>query len=121
MHSPRSGISPVEVPRCTPKPLLTTANPDCVSFYRVPDILSIVSHRPWPLPQGSWLMAQSWNELLFAHWPIPVADLRPLVPAMLHIDTFDGTAWVAVTPFRISGLRARFLPPLPPFSAFPEI
>jgi len=87
----------------------------------VSDILSIVSHRPWPLPEGSWLMAQTWNDLLFAHWPVPVAQLRPLVPAFLPIDTFDGTAWVAVAPFRISGLRARFLPPVAPFSSFAEL
>ena len=31
------------------------------------------SHRPRPLPSGRWAMTQRWNDLLFAHWPIPVA------------------------------------------------
>jgi hypothetical protein len=26
------------------------------------------AHRPWPLPDGQWLMAQTWEDLLFAHW-----------------------------------------------------
>ena len=32
-------------------------------------ILKNVTHRPWPLPTGPWVMAQSWHDLLFAHWP----------------------------------------------------
>jgi uncharacterized protein YqjF (DUF2071 family) len=66
-------------------------------------------------------MQQTWNNLLFAHWPVPVAQLRSLVPSMLHIDTFNGEAWIAVTPFFLSSLHARFLPPLPLFSSFPEL
>jgi uncharacterized protein YqjF (DUF2071 family) len=84
-------------------------------------ILQSVAHRPWPLPRGPWVMSQTWNNLLFAHLPVPVAQLRSLVPTLLHIDTFNGEAWVAVTPFSIGNLRARFLPPLPPFSSFPEL
>jgi uncharacterized protein len=84
-------------------------------------ILESVAHRPWPLPRGPWVMQQTWNNLLFAHWPVPVAELRSLIPSLLHIDTFDGQAWIAVTPFFISNLRARLLPPLPPFSSFLEL
>jgi len=29
---------------------------------------------------------QSWRDLLFAHWPIDAAALRPLVPAGLAIQ-----------------------------------
>ena len=29
------------------------------------------SHRPRPLPSGRWAMTQRWNDLLFAHWPVP--------------------------------------------------
>lgn len=66
-------------------------------------------------------MEQNWHDLLFAHWPIPVKELRPLVPAQLSLDEFDGHAWVGVVPFRMSGIRARFLPPIPGFSSFPEL
>src|SRR5882672_4709081 len=41
-------------------------------------ILQKVAHRPWPLPTEQWVMAQSWHDLLFAHWPIDAAVLRPL-------------------------------------------
>ncbi len=28
------------------------------------------AHRPWVLPSEPWLMAQTWEDLLFAHWPV---------------------------------------------------
>ena len=66
-------------------------------------------------------MAQSWHDLLFAHWPIDSALLRPHIPNALQIDTFDAQGWIAVVPFRISGVRLRATPALPWFSAFPEL
>ena len=66
-------------------------------------------------------MHQTWEDLLFAHWPIPLDLLRRWVPEPLTIDTFDSTAWLAVTPFRIEGLRPRGLPALPGLSRFPEL
>lgn len=80
-----------------------------------------LAHRPWPLPAGPWVMAQSWHDLLFAHWPIAVAQLRPHIPPPLEIDTFEGTAWLGVVPFRMSGVRLRGTPALPWLSAFPEL
>jgi len=84
-------------------------------------ILQDVSHRPWPLPAGPWVMAQTWHDLLFAHWKVSAAALRPLVPEPLSIDTFDGSAWLAVVPFRMSSVRLRGMPALPRLSAFPEL
>ena len=78
-------------------------------------------HRPWPLPAGPWVMAQSWHDLLFAHWPIPAAVMRALLPPQLVLDTYDGMAWVGVVPFRMSGVRPRLCPPVPWLSTFPEL
>jgi uncharacterized protein YqjF (DUF2071 family) len=66
-------------------------------------------------------MAQTWNDLLFAHWPVPRERLRQLVPAGLDLDVYDGQGWVAITPFRMSGVRLRGLPPFPGLSTFPEL
>ena len=46
---------------------------------------------------------QSWHDLLFAHWPVPAAAVRRLVPAGLEIDEHEGTSWVGVVPFRMTG------------------
>lgn len=66
-------------------------------------------------------MEQYWRDLLFAHWPIPAEQLRLLIPPQLPLDQFGGQAWVGVVPFRMTGIRARFLPPVPGFSSFPEL
>jgi uncharacterized protein YqjF (DUF2071 family) len=66
-------------------------------------------------------MAQTWHDLLFAHWPVPAVALRPLLPPQLDLDTFDGEAWLGVVPFRMSRVHPRGLPALPFLSAFPEL
>src|SRR5687767_12182557 len=84
-------------------------------------VLRETAHRPWPLPRGPWLMAQTWEDLLFAHWPVPAERLRPLLPPSVPLDVRDGSAWVGVTPFRVSALRLRGVPHLPGITAFPEL
>src|SRR5579863_2508953 len=84
-------------------------------------LLQSTAHRPWPLPPGPWIMKQTWHDLLFAHWPLPPDALRPLVPAQLELDPFDGQCWVGVVPFRMSGIRRRGVPALPGVSRFPEL
>ena len=66
-------------------------------------------------------MVQSWHDLLFAHWPLDGAALRPLLPWQLQIDTFEGQAWLGVVPFRMTAVRLRGTPPVPWLSAFPEL
>lgn len=62
----------------------------------------------------------TWSNLLFAHWPVDAAALRPLIPAELEIDTFDGVAWVALVPFQMTDTRFFGLPPMPGLSRFYE-
>ena len=66
-------------------------------------------------------MHQTWGKLLFMHWRIDAKLLRPLIPAQLEIDTFDGSAWIGVVPFTMWGIRASFLPAIPGTSAFHEL
>ena len=83
--------------------------------------LEQLAHRPWPLPQRGWTMGQTWEDLLFAHWRVRVEAIRPHVPPRLEIDTHDGSAWVGITPFRVTGLRLRGMLPLPGMSSFLEL
>lgn len=78
-------------------------------------------HRPWPLPARPWVMTMSWQDLLFAHWPLAPSAIAPRLPAGLVLDTFDGQAWLSVVPFRMADVGARWLPRLPGVSAFPEL
>jgi uncharacterized protein YqjF (DUF2071 family) len=79
-------------------------------------------HRPWPLPDGTpWIMGQTWERLLFAHWRVPIEQLRPVVHPSIPIDIFDGSAWIGVTPFTVTGFHPRGTPPPPLVSSFHEI
>jgi len=62
-----------------------------------------------------------WRDLLFAHWPIDVEALRPLVPRALEIDTFEGRAYVGIVPFLMEDVAPRGVPAIPLLSVFPEV
>ena len=70
-------------------------------------VLQTTAHRPYPLPERPWRLRQRWNDLLFAHWPVPPAMISSRLPPGLEIDTFDGSAWVGVIPFWMDRVRTR--------------
>ena len=76
---------------------------------------------PDTVPPGPWVMVQRWHDLLFAHWRCELTDLRPLIPVPLEIETFDGSPWISVIPFYMSGVRMRATPPVPTAHAFEEL
>jgi uncharacterized protein len=79
------------------------------------------SHRLWSLPPSSWKMTQTWNDLLFTHYPIKLEVLRELVPEVLPLDSFNGVGWIGIVTFRMTGVRLRGLPPVPRTDAFPQV
>lgn len=83
--------------------------------------LQHTAHRPWPLPQRPWILNMRWHDLAFLHWPVDAARLRERIPSGLELETFDGTAWLGVVPFRMSHVGPRFVPPIPGVHAFPEL
>jgi uncharacterized protein YqjF (DUF2071 family) len=74
-------------------------------------------------PSGQPIMHQNWGKLLFIHWRTDEQLLRPLIPKALKIDTFDGSAWIAVAPFTMWDIRALppILPPVPGLSSAHEL
>ncbi len=73
-----------------------------------------------PLPPGHWVLQMRWTDLLFAHWPLPTQEIARLVPNGFDVDTYDGSAWVGVVPFRMESVRLRGLPRLPGTHLFAE-
>jgi len=88
---------------------------------RMHPLLLETAHRPIAMPSAPWAMKQKWHDLLFAHWPLPAEKIRHLVPQELELDLREGSAWVAVAPFWMSGIRGRLAPPLPFLSKFCEL
>ena len=78
-------------------------------------------HRPWRLPERPWLQAQTWMNLLFAHWRVPGEALQRVMPPQLPPDVRDGSAWLGITPFRVEGFRVHGMPPIPYVSGFCEL
>jgi uncharacterized protein len=87
-------------------------------FVTAGSLLYSVEHRPWPPPDAHWLLSQSWDDLLFAHFAMDPSTLRQLVPDAL---TLDLAAWLTISPFCTSHLRPSGIPPLPGFSFFPQM
>jgi uncharacterized protein YqjF (DUF2071 family) len=72
-------------------------------------------------PAGFPVMRQRWAGLLFLHWRVPAEALAERLPEGLHVDTFDGEAWLGVVPFFMERVRPVLLPPVPGISWFMEL
>ncbi|MCS7209662.1 MAG: DUF2071 domain-containing protein [Fimbriimonadales bacterium] len=75
-----------------------------------------------PMSEQVWrpTLRMRWKHLLFVHWRVSPALLRPLIPEPLQIETYDGTAWVGFVPFVMESVRPVWLPPVPKLFDFPE-
>ncbi|MFK2824799.1 DUF2071 domain-containing protein [Bacillus sp. B190/17] len=80
-----------------------------------------VKHRPIPLPRSPWIMTQLWTDLLFMHWAVDPQALKHVIPAPLQLDLYEKSAWLGIVPFRVAGMRARGLPPLPFLHSFLQL
>lgn len=88
-------------------------------------LLTDTSHLPWGVPASMWRLRQRWSRLLFAHWPVPAAEVQAKLPQGLQVDTFDGWAWLGVVPFTMEQVRFRAVgvrtARVPTAHAFPEL
>ena len=80
-----------------------------------------VGHRPFPLPESRWTLGQTWEQTFWAHWPVPLADVRARVPDELEIEEHEGSAWLGIVFFRVRALRARGALPVPGISTFLQL
>ncbi len=66
-------------------------------------------------------MRMTWSELLFAHWSVDPKHLAGFIPKGLHLDTFNGQAWVGVVPFLMSDVAQGVVLPSPSSVDFLEL
>jgi uncharacterized protein YqjF (DUF2071 family) len=75
---------------------------------------------PRERPVGRPIGYQRWRNLLFVHWRLPVEAVRPLLPAQLTVDTWEGDAWLGLVAFHMLGVRPWWSPAVPGVSTFHE-
>jgi uncharacterized protein YqjF (DUF2071 family) len=66
------------------------------------------------------LAVQDWRSVTFLHWDYDPDAVAALLPEGLVPDTYDGRAWVGLTPFKVRNFRVPPAPPLPYLSDYPE-
>jgi len=43
-----------------------------------------------------WIGTQTWQDVLFLHWPIAPKILVKYIPQELKLDIYKGNAWLSV-------------------------
>ena len=71
-------------------------------------------------PSGRAVGYQKWRHLLFLHWRVTPDVVAAALPDGLEVDVFDGSAWVGLVPFLMTGVRPWWFTPVPGVSTFPE-
>jgi len=66
-------------------------------------------------------MRQRWEDVTFAHWPVPADVVADLLPSPLVPDCHAGSAWVSLVTFEMQSLRITHLPPIPTTRDFAEV
>jgi uncharacterized protein YqjF (DUF2071 family) len=78
-----------------------------------------------PLPSGEWATYQTWQNLLFAHWPVPASVIQPYLPAGMEVDEFEGQAYVSMVAMKMAHICFRLIGNLtstvPGEASFPEL
>jgi len=74
-----------------------------------------------PDPKQATVMRQRWENLLFLHWLVDPAVIQRTLPAGLHVDTFEESAWIGIVPFAMRNVRPAGLPAIGPISNFLEL
>lgn len=59
---------------------------------------------------GPHAFSMTFRDGLFLHWPFDPADIDPLVPDPLDLDTRNGRAWVSIVSFVLADAGFRFTP-----------
>jgi len=71
------------------------------------------------LPRDA-VIRMRWSALAFAHWRVEPDRVAPLLPRGTRPDLHDGSTWVGLIPFHLSGSAFGPLPPVPWAGSFLE-
>jgi uncharacterized protein YqjF (DUF2071 family) len=66
------------------------------------------------------MLLQRWIDVVFVHWRYDPARIAAALPDGLTVDTFDGAAWLTLTPFTVEKSHPPVLPAIAGLSSFLE-
>lgn len=71
------------------------------------------------LQKESWVIKQTWRDVLFIHYRLPAEKIKDHVP--FELDLYDNQAIISVVPFYMDSIRFPFLPAIPRLSSLWEL
>lgn len=71
------------------------------------------------LQKESWVIKQTWRDVLFIHYRLSPEKIKKLVP--FELDLYENQAIISVIPFYMDSIRFPFLPPIPKISSLWEL
>ena len=71
------------------------------------------------LQSKGWIMAQTWRDVLFLHYPVEPKLLQDHVP--FKLDEYNGQAIISIVSFTMESIRFPFLPSVPGLSKLNEL
>lgn len=73
-----------------------------------------------PSPVRVPVLLQDWKSCAFIHWRYSPEAIQASLPSALTVDTFDGSAWVSLTPFLVERGRPPGMPSVPGMRRYGE-
>lgn len=83
-------------------------------FVTTPRPGEMVPPRSPPPLLGPILLAQTWRDIVFVHWPVDPTSVRELFPDRTRPDTFAGRTYVGIVGFSIPSTRVSGVIPMGP-------
>lgn len=71
------------------------------------------------LESKGWIMAKTWRDVLFLHYPVEPKLLQDHVP--FKLDEYNGQAIISIVSFTMESIRFPFLPSVPGLSKLNEL
>jgi uncharacterized protein YqjF (DUF2071 family) len=85
-----------------------------------PDLSARLAARA-PNGRRPQVMHHRWETLLFLHWRCAPSHIQSTLPPGLTVDTFEGEAFIGITPFFMRNVRLVGMPMFPGMSFFQEL
>jgi uncharacterized protein YqjF (DUF2071 family) len=79
------------------------------------------AYRQWAPPGREWQAAQAERDIVFMHYAVDYDAVRALVPPVLEVERYDGTAWVGIMALCVAKLHSKHLPIPKPWHHFAEV